>query len=104
MKSIRLALLTAVLAAPVAAQEPPAPPAPEPPPPLWSGKAELAYAATTGNTSTSSFGLGLEVVYRPAPWAVEGKFAFLRAETTSPCRASERPTPSPRPPSSRSSS
>jgi len=81
MKPIRVALFAAFLAAPAAAQEPPAPPAPEPPPPLWSGKAELAYAATTGNTSTSSFGLGLEVVYRPAPWAVEGKFAFLRAES-----------------------
>jgi putative salt-induced outer membrane protein len=63
------------------AQPSPDPTAPPPPPPLWSGKAELAYAATSGNTSTSSLGVGLDVAYRPAPWTVEGKLAYLRASS-----------------------
>ena len=60
------------------APDPPAPP-PPPPPPLWAGKAELAYAATSGNSTTSSLGAGLDVAYRPAPWTVEVRFGYLRA-------------------------
>ncbi len=75
------AVLTCV-AIPALAQDPcPCKDAPPPPPPPWSGKAELAYAGTSGNTSTSSFGLGLDVIYRTAPWTVEATFAFLRAES-----------------------
>lgn len=79
---MRLRLLTSLLVClgpGVAAAQAPDAAAPPPPPPLWSGKAELAYAATSGNTSTSSLGMGLDVVYRPAPWTVEAKFNYLRA-------------------------
>lgn len=78
MTKLRIAvfLAFAVLASGAWAQ-----PAADAPPPLWSGKADLSYAATSGNTSTSSFGTGLEVTYRPAPWKVEAKFALLRASS-----------------------
>jgi putative salt-induced outer membrane protein YdiY len=76
--SYSLAFTLVVSAGLAQAQTPP--PAPTPPP-LWSGKAELAYAGTSGNTDTSSLGTGFEVAYRPAPWTVEGKFAYLRAST-----------------------
>jgi putative salt-induced outer membrane protein len=79
MRLRQLAFLLFLAPAAAAAQPPPDPKAPPPPPPLWSGKAELAYAATSGNTSTSSLGVGLDVMYRPAPWTVEGKFSYLRA-------------------------
>ena len=70
-------------AAAVAAAQAPCPcPTPEPAgPPLWSGKADASYAATSGNTDTSSLGASLEVNYRPQPWTVTLKGAFLRAET-----------------------
>ena len=57
--------------------------APEPaatPPPLWAGKAELSYVATSGNTDTQTLGAGGEVEYRPAPWAVLFRSAFVRSE------------------------
>jgi hypothetical protein len=57
----------------------PAPPAG--PPPLWSGSAELSFLSTSGNTTTSSFGSGLEVDYKPAPWTVIFKAGYLRAAT-----------------------
>ncbi|HJW13704.1 MAG TPA: DUF481 domain-containing protein [Thermoanaerobaculia bacterium] len=62
------------------AQQPcPCPPAPAGPPPLWSGSAELSFLSTSGNTSTSSIGGGLELNYKPAPWAVVFKANYLRA-------------------------
>jgi len=64
------------------AQTPPCPcPIPAGPPPLWSGSAELSYLSTSGNTRTSSIGAGLEVDYKPAPWSVIFKAAYLRAST-----------------------
>lgn len=59
----------------------PCPPAPAGPPPIWSGKAELSYVATSGNTDTSSFGAGLELNYKPQPWTVTLKSAYLRASS-----------------------
>lgn len=53
---------------------------PPPPPPLWSGKAESSFISTSGNTSTQTFGLGAEGAYRPAPWTIEAKLAFVRSE------------------------
>lgn len=51
MRLRRFAVLLAILGPSVASAQPaPDPTAPPPPPPLWSGKAELAYAATSGNT------------------------------------------------------
>jgi putative salt-induced outer membrane protein len=76
------ALVASIGAAAASAQAPcPCPPAPEGPPPLWSGKAEMSYVATSGNTDTSSFGAGLEVNYKPLPWTVTLKAAYLRAST-----------------------
>lgn len=63
------------------AQPCPCPPAPGGPPPLWSGSAELSFLSTSGNTSTSSLGGGLEVDYKPAPWTVVFKANYLRAST-----------------------
>ena len=61
----------------------PCPPAVPTPPPLWSGKAELSYLSTSGNTTTNSFGGGLELEYKPSPWTFTLKTAYLRASTNS---------------------
>lgn len=56
---------------------------PEPTPtphPLWSGKGELSYVATSGNTDTQTLGAGVEVEYRSSPWAIQFKAAFVRSE------------------------
>jgi len=75
------ALLMAIEAAALA-QAPCPCPTPTPPPiPLWSGNAQLSYAATSGNTDTSSLGGSLEVDYKPLPWTVELKAAYLRASS-----------------------
>jgi putative salt-induced outer membrane protein len=72
----------AMIAAPLVAQEPcPCKETPPPSPPPFSGKLDLAYAATSGNTSTSSLGLGVDLVYRTAPWTFEGTFGYLHAES-----------------------
>jgi putative salt-induced outer membrane protein len=64
------------------AQAPPCPcPLPPAGPPLWSGSAELSFLSTSGNTTTSSLGSGLEVDYKPAPWTVIFKAGYLRAST-----------------------
>jgi putative salt-induced outer membrane protein len=83
MLSRPLALLSALLCSGVApGQAPcPCPPAPEGPPPLWTGKAELSYVATSGNTDTSSLGAGIELNYKPAPWTFTLTGAYLRASS-----------------------
>lgn len=58
-----LALLLAPATA-LLAQEPPAPPTQ---PPLWSGKGELSFVSTTGNSDTQTLGTGLDVAYQPLP-------------------------------------
>ena len=56
-------------------------PAPTPtPPPLWSGKGELSFVATSGNSDTQTIGTAAEVEYRPGVWAVLFKSAFVRSE------------------------
>jgi putative salt-induced outer membrane protein len=57
-------------------------PADEPPkpPPLWSGKAEVSYVATSGNSDTSTLGAAGEVEYQPLPWSAKAKIEFVRAE------------------------
>lgn len=62
------------------AQAAPAP-APAPPPPLWSGKAELSFVSTSGNTDTQTLGVGTEVSYKPDPWSAVFKGGFVRAES-----------------------
>lgn len=78
MRRVVLALLlTGTAASAVVGQ------APEPtptPPPLWAGKGELSFVATSGNTDTQTIGAAAELEYRPAPWALLFKSAFVRSE------------------------
>jgi len=53
---------------------------PNEPPPRLEATAQAAFLATTGNASTSTLGLGGEIIARPAPWMYRAKFAF--AETS----------------------
>jgi putative salt-induced outer membrane protein len=72
----RLVLLFLLLPVPVMAQAP-APP----PPPRFEGTAETSFVATGGNSDTTTLGLGGEVFYRPSPWVLRWKAAFVRTET-----------------------
>src|SRR5215471_15724485 len=84
MKSRALcaAILTGFFLAPVLISQPAPTPTPEPPPPpLWEGKVGLGYAATGGNSSTSTLTTGFEVYYRPLPWTIKAKFDYLRASS-----------------------
>ena len=66
-------------AAALAAEDAPAPPAG--PPPVWSGKGEASYVATSGNTSVQTIGAGLEVDYKKDLWSGLAKGVFVRAES-----------------------
>lgn len=59
----------------------PAAPAPPPPPPLREGTAEVAFVNTAGNAEATSLGLRGEVIYRPAPWVLKSRAAFVRLES-----------------------
>jgi putative salt-induced outer membrane protein len=78
-------LLVAVLVSPalLAVDAPPAPA----PPPLWSGKAELSYVSTSGNTSTQTIGAAGELLYQPSPWSVLFRGTFVRAEADGDLKA-----------------
>ncbi len=52
-----------------------------PPPPRWSGRSELSYVATAGNTSTQTLGAGGELAWRPGPWLTRTRVNFVRATT-----------------------
>jgi putative salt-induced outer membrane protein YdiY len=63
-------------------------PAPEPTPvPLYSGKGELSFVQTGGNTSTQTLGFAAEGEYRPQPWSLKLNLAFVRAETDEEVKA-----------------
>lgn len=47
----------------------------------WTGSAELSYVATSGNTDTSSLGLGGELHYKPGTWTYDFKVSYVEAET-----------------------
>src|SRR5512140_2070290 len=91
MKSIALILLLVTF--PVVGQnaaQPPAPapaptpcptPPPPPPPPPFTGRGELSFVSTSGNTSTQSLGVGLELSYKPTGWSFLAKGNTLRAES-----------------------
>lgn len=50
------------------------------PPKPWTGSAELSYVATSGNTDTSSIGLGGELHYKPGIWTWDFKLSYVEAE------------------------
>src|SRR5262249_14434270 len=54
---------------------------PPKPPPLWSGKAEVSYVATSGNSDTKTLGAAGEAEYQPLPWSAKLKLEFVRAES-----------------------
>jgi putative salt-induced outer membrane protein len=62
-------------------QAPPPAPVPPPPPPRREGTAEFAFVGTTGNASTQTIGLGGEVIFRPDPWVIRNRVAFVRNES-----------------------
>jgi len=61
----------------VGAQEAKAPP---PPPPLWSGKAEVSFVSTSGNSDTQTLGAAAEVEYQPGLWSGKAKLDFIKSE------------------------
>lgn len=66
-------LLAAARAVP--ADEPPKPP------PVWAGKAEASYVATSGNSDAKTLGAAGEAVYTPGVWNFKLSLAFLRSES-----------------------
>jgi putative salt-induced outer membrane protein YdiY len=84
-------LVLGLLGPPVAAAQTFVPPAPapivesRPLPPLetlptpdrWSGKGEVSYVSTGGNTETTTAKLGGEIQYRPADWTLLFRVAYL---------------------------
>jgi putative salt-induced outer membrane protein YdiY len=66
-----------------AGQAAPTPPSAPPPPPRVAGTGELSFVTTTGNSSTDTIGLAAGIVYRPSPWVIESKIAFVRTEAAS---------------------
>jgi putative salt-induced outer membrane protein len=71
----RLLLVVLLVPASAMAQAPP------PPPPRFEGAAEASFIATSGNTETTTLGLGGELFYRPSPWVLKWKAALVRTET-----------------------
>lgn len=57
------------------------------PPKRVEGAAELAYVATSGNSSTQTIGVSGDLTWRPAPLVVETKVAFLRQTSESETQA-----------------
>ena len=73
--SLGVALLSlGLLPGMASADEPPKPP------PIWSGKAEASYVATTGNSDSKTAGAAGEVVYAPGLWNYKASFAYIRSE------------------------
>lgn len=60
----------------VAAQETKVPP----PPPLWSGKAEVSFVSTSGNSDTQTLGAGAQVEYQPGVWSGKAKLDYIKSE------------------------
>ena len=54
--------------------------APPPPPPLWSGKAEVSFVSTSGNSDTQTLGAGAEVEYQPGVWSGKAKLDYIKSE------------------------
>ena len=54
---------------------------PPKPPPLWAGKAEASYVATSGNSDAKTLGLSAEGEHTPGLWAFKLSVAYIHAET-----------------------
>jgi putative salt-induced outer membrane protein len=52
----------------------------EPPPPTHEQTFEASYVGVTGNASSSTFGLGADVISRPGTWVIRNKASFVRNE------------------------
>ena len=55
--------------------------APPPPPPLREGSADVSLLVTSGNSSAETLGIGGTFIYRPKPWVIENKAAYVRSES-----------------------
>lgn len=53
----------------------------DPPPPTHEQTFEAAFVGVTGNASSTTFGLGADVVSRPDSWLIRNKVAFVRNES-----------------------
>ncbi len=71
----RLLLCFLLVPAPLLAQS-----APDEPP-GWSGKAELSFVSSSGNSAAQTLGASAEVAYRPPDWSVVTKSSFVRSTT-----------------------
>ncbi len=49
-------------------------------PPVWSGKAEASYVATSGNSDAKTVGAAAEAAYVPGVWNFKLSLAFIRSE------------------------
>ncbi|MEP6802785.1 MAG: DUF481 domain-containing protein [Acidobacteriota bacterium] len=78
-RSTRIAMLClcALAARAARADDPPKPP------PVWSGKAEASYVATSGNSDAKTLGAAGEVLYAPGVWNYKASLAFIRSESDS---------------------
>jgi len=64
-----------------AGQAPQTPPQPPPPPPHVEGTGELSFVNTNGNTATNTLAAGGSLTWRPMPWVVDMKAAFVRGSS-----------------------
>jgi putative salt-induced outer membrane protein len=53
----------------------------------WKGSLGLSYLATTGNSSTQSFGMEFGLTRIPDPWGLDLRVKFLRAEDSGTLKA-----------------
>jgi putative salt-induced outer membrane protein len=52
-----------------------------PPPPTHEATGEIAFIGTTGNSSTSAFGVNGEDIARPTNWMIKNRVSFIRNES-----------------------
>jgi len=79
----RLAAATLLVLGLVAAPRPARADDPPKPPPVWSGKAEASYVATSGNSDAKTLGAAGEVLWVPPPgiWNFKLSLAYIRSES-----------------------
>jgi putative salt-induced outer membrane protein len=52
------------------------------PPPLWESTGETSVLVTSGNTDVATIGLAAETTYRPDPWSIKGRAAYLTSRSS----------------------